>query len=291
MRGTAMKRDFEQWIGKFKRSIYDYGYYVDFEKVIQNVENIKIELNLLNSLIGSQDLDKDFVNLVAKYPETLKCIPILLAIRNLEISARDEEGEYLYDFREMNCTPEEYLRFMRKTGLYDLIANKRISNLIDYVIGVETGLDSNARKNRSGTLMENLVEHYIQNAGFSRDTNYFKEMRTSEIKRRWNIDLSPLTHGGSTIKQFDFVVKTENMVYAIETNFYASEGSKPNETARSYKMLAIESEGITGFCFVWITDGLGWNGARNNLKETYDMLPTMYCIEELENGILSQILI
>ncbi|MFA7543159.1 MAG: type II restriction endonuclease [Candidatus Cloacimonadaceae bacterium] len=286
-----MKRDFEGWFVRFKTSIYDYSYYVDFPKVIRNVDSIKIELNLLNSLIGSQDLDKDFRTLVEKYPETLKCIPILLAVRRLEIFARDQDGDYLYNFAEMNYSPEQYLQFMRKTGLYDLLANKSVTNLVDYVLGVETGLDSNARKNRGGILMENLVEHYIQKAGFERDLNYFKEMKSSVIETRWGLDLSALTHSGSTTKQFDFVVKTDTMLYAIETNFYASEGSKLNETARSYKMLASEARNISGFTFVWITDGAGWHRAKNNLQETFDTLPTMYCIAEMENGILSQVLV
>lgn len=290
MTRTAMKRDFEGWLARFKSSIYDYSYYVDFPKIIRNVDAIKIELNLLNSLIGSQDLEQDFKNLVAKYPETLKCIPILLAVRKREIFARDQDGEYLYDFSEMNYSPEQYLQFIRKTGLYDLIANKTVTNLIDYVLGVETGLDSNARKNRSGILMENLVEYYLQQAGFERDQHYFKEMRSFEIESRWGLDLSLITHNGNTTKQFDFVVKTDNMLYAIETNFYASDGSKLNETARSYKMLATEAQNIEGFTFVWITDGAGWNNAKNNLQETFDTLPTMYCIEEMELGLLAAVL-
>ena len=86
-----MNRNFNDWIKQFRSSICDYGYYVDFEKVYVNVDSIKIELNILNSLIGSHNIEEDFSSLVAKYPEVLKCIPILLAVRSREIYAIDEE--------------------------------------------------------------------------------------------------------------------------------------------------------------------------------------------------------
>ena len=153
-----MKRNFNEWLKTFKSSICDYGYYVDFEKVYGNIENIKVELNILNSLIGSKNIEHDFNKLINDYPQVLKCIPILLAVRGREIYVIDGDGEYLFNFNKPNYTTKEYIMFMRKTGLFDLIANHVINNLVDYVTGVEVGLDSNGRKNRGGHLMENLVE-------------------------------------------------------------------------------------------------------------------------------------
>lgn len=279
-------RNFETWLKNFKNSIATYDYYIDFEKVIKNINNIKIELNILNSLIGSKNIEEDFVNIIKKYPETLKCIPILLAVRDTEIYAQDEEGSFLYNFKTQNYTVEQYKIFMRKTGLFNLIQNHIINNLVDYVLGVETGLDSNGRKNRGGHLMENLVEKYIVKAGFVKGVNYFKEMKISEIEEKFKIDLSHISNKGKTVKRFDFVVKTENMIYAIETNFYASSGSKLNETARSYKQIAQEAKNINGFTFVWFTDGKGWIDARNNLEETFEILETTYNIHDMENDIM-----
>ena len=284
-------RNFEKWLGKFKNSIATYDYYIDFKKVIKNVDNIKIELNILNSLIGSKNIEKDFENIIKKYPETLKCIPILLAIRDTEIYAQDEEGSFLYNFKIQNYSIEQYKIFMRKTGLFDLIQNHIINNLVDYVLGVETGLDSNGRKNRGGHLMENLVEKYIVKAGFIKGVNYFKEMKISEIEEKFKIDLSQISNNGKTVKRFDFVIKTQNMIYAIETNFYASSGSKLNETARSYKHIAQEAKDINGFTFVWFTDGKGWIDARNNLKETFEILETIYNIDDMENNIVKTLFI
>lgn len=284
-----MKRDFNKWITGFRDSISDYGYYIDFEKVYKNVDKIKVELNILNSLIGSEQIEIDFKNLIEKYPEVLKCIPLLLAVRASEIHAVDVDGEYKYNFEKPNFSIEQYIIFMQKTGLFDLLKNHIINNLVDYVTGVETGLDSNGRKNRGGHIMENLVESFICKTGFVKDKTYFKEMYIHQILNKWNVNLSSISNKGKMEKRFDFVVKTENMIYGIETNFYRSGGSKLNETARSYKTLAIETKNIDGFTFVWFTDGNGWISARNNLEETFDIMEHIYSIKDMENGIMNEV--
>lgn len=284
-------RNFTEWLANFKSSISDYGYYVDFAKVHRNIDTIRVELNILNSLIGSKNIENDFESLVTRYPETLKCVPLLLAVRGSEIFTMDSDGEFLYSFQNMNHSPEQYKIFMRKTGLFNLMKKHILSNLVDYATGVETGLDSNRRKNRSGHLMENLVESYLRKAGLISGDTYFKEMTTGAIEAKWSIDLSRLSNQGKSVKRFDFVVNTPTMIYGIETNFYTSGGSKLNETARSYKTIALESKEIAGFSFVWITDGQGWQSARHNLEETFDLMEHIYNITDLESGIMERIFI
>lgn len=290
-----MSRDFNAWLSGFRDSIADYGYYIDFEKVHRNVDNIKVELNILNFLIGSKNIEADFENLMRKYPEVLKCIPLLLAVRANEIYCQDENGGHLFQFDFGKYPPnshahyERYKYFMRETGLFDLLENHIVNNLVDYATGVETGLDSNGRKNRGGHLMENLVESFIQKAGFVKDESYFKEMYIHQITDKWGVDLSAISNQGKTEKRFDFVVKTPNMIYGIETNFYGSGGSKLNETARSYKTLALETDTIDGFTFVWFTDGKGWTSARHNLEETFDVMEHVYNINDMENGIITEV--
>ena len=283
------KRDFNNWISGFRGSIADYGYYIDFEKVHRNVSRIKVELNILNSLIGSNNIERDFEDLIKKYPEILKCIPLLLAVRANEIYAIDGDGEFTYNFKKQNLPVEQYKIFMQKTGLFDLMRNHIINNLVDYATGVETGLDSNGRKNRGGHLMENLVESFIKKAGFVKDATYFKEMYIHQITAKWGVDLSAISNQGKTEKRFDFVIKTQKMIYGIETNFYGSDGSKLNETARSYKTLALETDTADGFTFVWFTDGKGWTSARNNLEETFDVMEHIYNINDLENDIINEV--
>jgi type II restriction enzyme len=290
-----MSRNFNSWFAGFRDSIAGYGYYIDFEKVHRNVDGMKVELNILNSLIGSKNIKEDFKALLKKYPEVLRCIPLLLAVRAHEIYCQDVNGGYTYKFdfskypQDSNTHYERYSHFMEKTGLFDLLENHIINNLVDYATGVETGLDSNGRKNRGGHLMEDLVEGFIKKAGFVKDKTYFKEMYIHQITDKWGIDLSAISNKGKTEKRFDFVVKTPNMIYAIETNFYAGGGSKLNETARSYKTLALETDTIKGFTFVWFTDGKGWSSARNNLEETFDIMENIYSIKDLENGVISEV--
>ena len=284
-----MNRNFNDWLSKFKASISDYTYYVDFEKIYKNVDKVKVELNILNSSIGSKNIEEEFQNILIKYPETLECIPLLLAVRSREIFVKDEINEYLFKFDKMVYSINDYIKFMRESGLFDLLQNHIINNLYDYVLGIEVGLDSNGRKNRGGHLMENLVESYIIKAGYEKDVNYFKEMYLKDIEKKWNLDLSEMSGHNTSTKRFDFVIKTDKQVYVIETNFYSSGGSKLNETARSYKMLAQESKKVDGVTFIWFTDGTGWINARKNLEETFNELETMYNIDDLDNGILNQL--
>lgn len=283
------KRNFMDWLRTFRPSIATFSYYADFPKIFSNVDTIKIELNILNSLIGSRNIKQEFESILAKYPNVVKCIPVLLAVRSTQISISDENGMFVYVFDGMMHDISIYSKFMEKSGLFDLMQNHLISNLVDYVTGVETGLDSNGRKNRGGHLMEDLVELYIQKAGFIKEKNYFKEMYISDIAKKWNINLSAISNQGKMEKRFDYVVKTERKIYAIETNFYGSGGSKLNETARSYKTTANEAKTIPDFEFVWFTDGFGWASAKNNLEETFDVLEHIYCIQDMENGIMKEI--
>lgn len=281
-------RDFEKWLSAFRPSIADYKYYVDFEKVFANVDAVKIPLNILNSLIGSKNIEDDFRALLKRYPETLKCIPILIAKREMEIYALEEDGTLLkYNFQKQNYSIEQFVVFMKETGLFDLLQHHIINNLVDYVTGVEAGLDSNGRKNRGGDLMENLVEKHIKAAGYVKGQTYFKEMTIKQVQKKWGLDLSGISNNGKTVKRFDFVIEGQNEIICIETNFYTSQGSKLNETARSYEEIAKSSASIKGFRFVWITDGSeGWAQAKNNLEETFDVLKDLYNIKDLEDGVL-----
>lgn len=285
-----MQRDFDEWFKHIRRGIATYNYYVDFAKVYKNLDKVKVELNILNSLIGEKNIESKFSEIVLKYPETLECIPLILAIRSNEVFVKDEVKEYLFKFDKMVYSMSDYIKFMRETGLFELLQNHIINNLYDYVLGVEVGSDSNTRKNRIGDIMEDLVEGYIKKAGFERNKDYFKEMSVYEIEEKWGINLDKITGDKTSTKRFDFVIKTDNQIYVIETNFYASSGSKLNETARSYKMLALEAKDINGVTFIWFTDGFGWKNAKNNLKETFNVMEHLYNIHDLDMNILDKII-
>ncbi len=283
-------RNFDTWLETFSDSICTYDFFTDFKKVYENINNIKVELNILNSLIGSQSIKQDFTYIVNKYPETLQCIPILLAIRQYEIIVNDTSGKNVINFKDFkNANIELYIKFMQKTGLFNLLANSKIKSLQDYITGVEVGLDSNARKNRTGKTMETLVESHIQNAGYIKDSTYFTQINTADFKDKFGINLLSYIKTNAN-KKFDFVIKKDGKIYAIEVNFYNTGGSKLNETARSYKEIATETNNLQNFTFIWITDGLGWKSAKNNLRETFNYMQHIYNINDLDNNILKKII-
>lgn len=289
-------RNFEEWLSEFDDSIASWKYYTDFDKVYDNVNKIKNELNLLNGLIGSKNIENDFKELINEYPKVLQVIPILIAKRENIIIIKDAEQDYYYNFKNMNYSIDDYIVFMRKTGTFDLLENHLIGNVFDYVTGVEVGMDTNERKGRTGDAMEDLVESYLLKAGFVRDFNYFKEYTKTDIMNKWEIDLSHIdqklkgnSKNKNAEKRFDFVVKTNEMLYVIETNFYATQGSKLNETARSYKMIESEFKNMKDVTFVWFTDGKGWKSARHNLEETFNEMEHIYNISDMKNGIMTKI--
>lgn len=280
-------RDFNEWLTTMTDTIADWTYYTDFPKIYDNVEKIKIPLNIMNSLIGSKNIRQDFLDLYQSYPEILKVVPILIAKRLKEtIIVKDPIKDFYFDFRKPNYSIEEYAMFLEKSGIFDLLETHIVSNLLDYVTGVEAGMDTHARKNRTGHAMENIVQNYLEAAGYVLGETLFKEIYQDEIEERFSVDLSAITNEGNTDKRFDFVIKSDSTIYLIETNFYVGGGSKLNETARSYKMIAQETNTIQNVEFMWFTDGQGWFKAKKNLRETFDVLPHLYNTNDLKNDIL-----
>ena len=283
-------RNFDEWLDTMTDSVANWTYYTDFEKVYENVNDIKIPLCLLNSLIGSKNIKQDFLKLYNDYPEVLRAVPIIIAKRLKDIIVvKDPEKDFYFDFRKYDYTPEEYSLFMEKTGIYDLLEHHLVASLLDYVTGVEVGMDTNGRKNRTGHSMEAIVQQYLEQEGYVMGETMFKEIYQNEIEERFKVDLSAITNEGTTQKRFDYVIKTENSLYLIEVNFYATGRSKLNETARSYKMITEETKNIPNVEFMWFTDGKGWHKAKNNLRETFEILPNLYNINDLSNGVLKTI--
>lgn len=277
-----MARDFQKWLNTFTNTIRTSSYFVDWNKVLKNVEKYKDELNILNGIIGSNDIENEFRRIVIKYPQVVETIPILLAYHYdcIQLSSKT------ITFKHNDYNINEILLFMHESGLFKFLVDKNIKNLIDYLTGVEVGLDSNARKNRGGHLMEDMFEEFLIKSKIV----YDKEIYANDIEKKYSIDLSAITNNKKTKKRFDFCFRLSNgIVYAVEVNFYSGSGSKLNETARSYKEIALASKGIKNFKFMWITDGAGWHGAKNNLKETFDVLDNLYNINNLKNGVLTKL--
>lgn len=266
--------EFTAFISQLKETNQTLDFFSDFNKIHNNVENIKLSLCMLNSLIGAPNLRSAVETIWQRDKSAFNVMDILIAVRS------DGKKKVLNSLGEcivldsMFESPEGVLEFLNNTGLAEVFRTQKINNLVDYVFGVETGLDSNARKNRSGHVMENVVSDILTKNGIS----YRKEI----YSREWP-ELSAAL--GNDEKRFDFVVETPKTVFLIEVNFYSSGGSKLNEIARSYSDIAPKINALKGFEFVWITDGVGWNSAKNKLQEAFNIIPNIYNLTSISSFI------
>lgn len=253
------------FISQLKETNQTLGFFCDFEKISQNVRDIEISLNILNYLIGKDDLMVAVNDIWQRDSSAFNVMDILIAVRDDgKKKVIDSLGECVL-LKQLFASPDRVVEFLNETGLADLFKSNRIKDLVDYVFGIETGLDSNARKNRSGHIMEDTVQAIFEEKGIV----YRKEVYSSAYPSLTEVL-------GEDEKRFDFVIETGGKIYLIEVNFYSGGGSKLNEVARSYSDIAPKINSVNGFEFVWITDGIGWKSARNKLQEAFSIIPNIY---------------
>lgn len=290
---------FEELKNTLQDSIFTWDYFTDFDKVILNVKKVEKELNLLNYLIGKKDIENEFIKLIEEYPKIRKALPLLIAVRKDKLKDTPiitdidtlipENKQYMF-YDELNeKIKEELLLFFKETGLKNIFSNEYVKNLVDYCFGVEVGFDTNARKNRTGNLMENLVSKFLENfcnknLGFS----YIEQATQKRIKECFNYDIVI----DKNSRRFDFTLYNNNIkkIYLIEVNYYSGGGSKLKATAGEYQYLYnfLKNQNID---FIWITDGKGWMTALNPLEETYNHNDYVINLEMLKNDILDKIVL
>lgn len=268
-----MSEHFKIFLSQLSETNATLDYFTDFIKVKGNINKIAIKLNQLNYLLGKDDLNKAVNELYMENPKTFDVLDILIAIRkNKKAKTFNKDGEIVL-LDTYFTSPNLVVEFIEETGLAEIFKNKNITNLVDYVFGVEVGLDTNARKNRGGDNMSKAVAKQFTNAGIS----FMQEVKSTDF-----VEIESL---GADVKQFDFVIKTMKKTYLIETNFYNSGGSKLNEVARAYSDLSLKINQYENFEFVWITDGQGWLTAKNKLEEAYNIIPSLYNLLTLKEFI------
>lgn len=288
---------FDYLLKNLQKSISDWSFFVGWEKVKKNIENIETELNILNSLIGKDNLESRFISLLEEYPKTKLVLPILIAIRRnklKEMPILDEVGklvvenkEYLFD-EKVKITKEiknELLRFFSESGLKQIFLDKNIKNLVDYCFGVEVGMDTNARKNRGGSNMENIVEYFISNFCKQNKIKYLRQATAEKIKNQFGYDV-PVDKSS---RIYDFVVDNGRELFIFETNFYGGGGSKLKSTAGEYRNLYDVLNGK--YKFIWITDGSGWKSSSRPLRETFNHNEYVFNLSMIENKILNYLLV
>ena len=274
MMNAHTNEQFLEFMLQLKETNQTLDFFCDFKKISDNVEDVKLSLCMLNSLIGAEDLRRA-VELIWKRDKTaFSVMEILVAVRSKDRKKFIDSFGNCYRLNSLFKSVDKIMEFLDGTGLGELLKSKRINDLVDYVFGIETGLDSNARKNRSGHIMENAVAdifHY-------NCIPYRKEVFSTEWDELTNVL-------GEDEKRFDFVVESKGVNYLIEVNFYSGGGSKLNEVARSYSDIAPKINSVPGFEFVWITDGKGWESAKNKLQEAYNIIPRVYNLTSIEDFI------
>lgn len=262
---TRTKEQYNKFLSQLKQTNTTLDFFCDFEKIGKNVESIAIKLNQLNYLIGKNDLTEAIKNLWDENPKVFNILEILIAIRHKDkkqVISNSGNIQFLDRYFE---SVDGVIEFINETGLGELFVNKKITNLVDYVFGVETGLDTNARKNRSGKQMENTIESILRKSGIK----FRREVYSKEFPQ-----ISKML--GTDEKRFDFVLETHDNVFLTEVNFYSGGGSKLNEVARAYTEIGPKINNVSGYEFVWITDGIGWHSAKNKLEEAFYTIPRIY---------------
>ncbi len=269
-------RDFDTFMSQLQETNQTLDFFCDFDKISQNVDDIKLSLCMLNMLIGSTDMRKSVETIWKRDKSAFDVMDILIAVRSEgKKKVLDNLGRCVV-LDSLFKSVDGVMEFLDNTGLAEIFQSKKIKDLVDYVFGIETGLDTNARKNRSGHVMESMVARIFDNAGI----NYRLGVYSSE----WP-DITRVL--GDDEKRFDFVIETDGKTYLIEVNFYSGGGSKLNEVARSYSDIASKINSVSGFEFVWITDGIGWKSAKNKLQEAYSIIPSVYNLTDIEAFIKS----
>ena len=267
-----MKEQFKIFLSQLSKTNATLDYFVDFDKVTRNVHKIAIKLNQLNYLIGKENIEEAINELYEENPKVFEVLDILIAVRNKKTKTFNNNGK-IVSLESYFSSPKGVLEYIHETRLAEVFKNKEINNLVDYVFGIEVGLDTNARKNRGGDNMSKAVSLL-----FDREEIYYKK----EVNSTLFLDIESL---GVDVKRFDFVIKTKKKTYLIETNFYNTGGSKLNEVARAYSEVAPKINQYENYEFVWITDGQGWLSAKNKLEEAYHTIPSVYNLTTLSEFV------
>ncbi len=286
---------FNYLIERLKITITAWDYFVNWKKVFENIKDAEIDLNTFNYLTGKENIEEEFIYLIMRQPSLIELLPLLIACRQKEFyilsSFSYENFTYKHLTFEKKKTisrseAEDYLEFARECGILNLLRERKIKNLVDYLIGVETGLDSNGRKNRGGTKMEEIVEFFVKDICEKNNFSYINQATAGKIKEKWNINLKV----DKSSRKIDFAINNNSHLYLLETNFYGGGGSKLKSTAGEYKAM-FDFWKNDGKKFIWITDGTGWKTTKKPLEETFNHIDYILNLEMVQKKVLEGIIV
>ena len=270
----AQKEKFSVFFDNITEIKIGLDYYTDFKKVINKVNTISLRLTQLNYLVGQKDMRKAVEELWKENPKAFSVMGILVAVRkkqNKKAWGRDGSERLVYNYFD---SVDHIMEFIEDSGLLIVLQDKHIKNLVDYVFGVETGLDTHGRKNRIGEIMASKIAQQFDETNIS----YEREVQSKNFPAIKSVL-------GKDSKRFDFAISCPSKKYLVEVNYYGTQGSKVTEIPRSYMDVAKKINSVEGFEFVWITDGIGWKKAKEQLNEAYDEIPNVYNLNTLQDFI------
>lgn len=278
---------FSYLISTLKETIKSWDYFVNWKKVIHNYREVERSLNLLNTLVGKENIEDEALSLLTDYPQIIGVVPALLAEREKKISLLVTPNNFevrRFDFSKPMSAKDGVL-FLKESGFLKLISDRNIKSIPDYFIGVEVGLDSNGRKNRSGISMENLVEFFVKDICGRNNYEYITQATADKIKAKWNKNITVT----KSSKRIDFAINTPHKLYLIETNFYGGGGSKLKSTAGEYADIYHQWTN-DGHQFIWITDGYGWKTTQRPLRDTFNTTDYIINLDMIQKGVLEELL-
>ncbi|MBP5544044.1 MAG: type II restriction endonuclease [Kiritimatiellae bacterium] len=250
-------------------TIHRSDWFVDWQRIKANVAPHVRELALLNTVVGSENIERDLAALIADYPKVLRVMPLLLASREHSFDVMVDAKNLIverFDFEGKSPTKDDVascIRFLRDSGLLGILSDRRIKSIADYYFGIEVGLDSNARKNRSGELMESLVENFVVETAGELQAEYMAQATAAKVKSAWDFNLMM----DKSERRVDFAIFKDDHLFLVETNFYGGGGSKLKSTATEYCEMFERYSAQHNVDFLWITDGFGWKGTQPPLRE------------------------
>lgn len=271
---------FETFLSQLKETNATLDFFCDFNKVEENVQKVEFNLNKLNYLIGKDNMEEAIRFVWEQDPSAFSVLDIIIAVRKKDKKKVIDDKGNVTLIENYFDSVDSVITFIKETGLKEVFQSRQIKNLVDYAFGVEVGLDTNARKNRSGELMADRIGDIFDLNGIP----YTREVNSTVFPR--------LKILGKDKKRFDFVVTTRAKIYLMEVNFYSGGGSKLNEVARSYSDIGPKINSLPEFEFVWVTDGQGWFSAKNKLEEAYSIIPNIYnltTINDFVNKVKSEL--
>ncbi|MBN1328661.1 MAG: type II restriction endonuclease [Candidatus Heimdallarchaeota archaeon] len=288
----------------FYESIIDtnrtYDFFVDWKKIRKKLNDkemkLEIKLNLLNSLIGGNNFDEKFRTILYDYPEVLPIIPLLIAVRDITFPViadfySEKIDIEMFDFTERKLSKteiENFLNFVDKTGLKLFFTELANRSLVDYYLGIEVGMDTNARKNRSGEIMEKIINHHLDD--ISKKQNYPFSILKQKSFENLEIEFNFPVNSDIKNRKADFIIlKDFKKPINIEVNFYTGSGSKPQEIVDAY--IQRQSElALNNIEFIWITDGYGWKEQRNQTEKGFKKINYLLNIDFVKKGLLEDII-